>query len=141
MIGRTLAHYRIVGRIGAGGMGVVWRAVDEKLEREVAIKVLPLGEAGDEESQARLLREARLASRLNHPNICTVFEVGDADGVAYIAMELVPGRRLDEVIAGRPLPVETVVRLGSQIADALAAAHDQGVTITFAALRSRWTTP
>jgi TolB-like protein/Flp pilus assembly protein TadD len=127
VIGRTLAHYRIVGRIGAGGMGVVWRAVDEKLEREVAIKVLPLGEAGDEESRARLLREARLASRLNHPNICTVFEVGDADGLTYIAMELVPGRRLDEVIAGRALPVEMVVRLGSQIADALAAAHDQGV--------------
>ena len=127
MIGRTLAHYRIVGQLGAGGMGVVWRAFDTRLEREVAIKLLPPDAASDVVSRARLLREARLASRLNHPNICTIFEVGEADDVAYLAMELVEGRRLDEVIAGRPLPVESVLRYGVQIADALAAAHAQGV--------------
>ena len=127
MIGRTIAHYRIVGPLGAGGMGIVWRAVDTKLEREVALKTLPDDVARDATARAFLLREARLASALNHPHICTIHEVGDADGAAYIAMELVEGHRLDTIVGTRGLPPETVVRYGTQIADALAYAHEHGI--------------
>jgi len=92
MIGRQLAHFRLVEKIGEGGMGVVYKAHDERLDRDVAIKVLPAENLGDPASRSRLLREARTASKLNHPNICTIHEVGEAEGQAFIAMELVEGK-------------------------------------------------
>lgn len=126
MVGETLGHYRIGARLGAGGMGVVYRAQDEKLHRTVAIKVVGGGKVRPDE-RMRLLDEARAASHLTHPNICTVYEVGEANGHAFIAMEFVDGRLLSEMIPQGGLPSETIVRLGAQIADALAHAHDRGV--------------
>ncbi len=128
MIGETFGHYVIDARLGAGGMGVVYRAHDTRLQRTVAIKVI--GESGTGSSaaeHARLLDEARAVSALNHPNICTVFEVGEVDGRAFIAMEYVEGQPLGQSVPHGGLPVETVVRYGTQIADALAHAHARGV--------------
>ena len=127
MIGQTLGHYRIVEKIGAGGMGEVYRAHDETLDRDVALKVLPAASLGDDTARTRLLREARSAAALNHPHICTVHEVGEADGQAYIAMEYVEGQTLSELVPGDGLGVETAVRYGTQIAAALAHAHERGV--------------
>ena len=125
--GDRLGPYEIVAFIGAGGMGEVWRARDTRLEREVALKVLPAKTVADPTARARLLREARLASQLNHPNVCTIHEVGETDGRAYIAMELVEGRSLASMLAGGGLPAEQVLKLGLQLADALAHAHERGV--------------
>ncbi len=108
-------------------MGEVWRARDTRLERDVALKVLPAEALADETARARLVREARLASKLNHPHICTIHEVGDAEGQTYIAMELVEGQPLDARVAAGPLPVDEVLRYGQQMADALAHAHARGV--------------
>ena len=127
MVGRTLAHYVILEKIGAGGMGVVYRARDTQLERSVALKVVGEQTHVDETARARLLREARTASALNHPNICTIYEAGVADGETYIAMELVEGQPLSAMIATHGLPVEMTIRYGVQIADALAHAHERGV--------------
>jgi serine/threonine-protein kinase len=127
MIGEMLGHYRIVEKIGAGGMGEVYRATDTKLGRDVALKVLPTAALADKAAQVRLLQEARTASALNHPHICTVFEVSEADGVGYIAMEFVEGWALSDVIPGDGLPAEMAVRYGAQIADALEHAHQRGV--------------
>jgi len=127
MIGERLGHFRIVEKIGAGGMGVVYRAHDEQLDRDVAIKVLPAGSFRDPSARARLLREARTASKLNHPHICTIHEVGEADGQAYIAMELVEGQTLSARLAGGALPLEQVLRYGLQLADAVAHAHERGI--------------
>jgi serine/threonine-protein kinase len=127
MVGEMLGHYRIVEKIGAGGMGEVYRATDTRLRRDVALKVLPAAVVADKAAQARLLQEARTASALNHPHICTIFEVGEADGLAYIAMEFVEGRPLSEAIPREGLPAEMVVRYGAQIADALEHAHQRGV--------------
>jgi TolB-like protein/Tfp pilus assembly protein PilF/predicted Ser/Thr protein kinase len=127
MIGKTLGHYRIMEKLGEGGMGVVFRAHDEQLDRDVALKVLPAATLADESARARLLREARAAAALNHPNICTIHEVGEADGQAYIAMEYVKGQPLSELVASQPLPVEEVLRYGQQIAGALGHAHQQGI--------------
>jgi TolB-like protein/tRNA A-37 threonylcarbamoyl transferase component Bud32 len=127
MIGQRLAHFRIVEKIGAGGMGEVYKAHDEQLDRDVAIKVLPAGSFRDPAARARLLREARTASKLNHPHICTIHEVGEADGQAYIAMELVEGQPLSARLAGGALPPEQVLRYGLQLADALAHAHQRGI--------------
>jgi serine/threonine-protein kinase len=127
MIGETLGHYRIVEKIGAGGMGEVYRATDTNLGRDVALKVLPAAAVDDETARARLLQEARTASVLNHPHICTVFEVGEADGLAYIAMEFVEGRPLGDAIPPEGLPAWIVARYGAQIADALEHAHQRGV--------------
>ncbi len=126
-IGATIASYRIVGLIGAGGMGEVYRAHDARLERDVAIKVVPAGVVRDHEGQRRLLREARLASQLNHPHICTIHEVGEADERPFIAMELIDGQSLSARIAGGPLPVSDVLRYAVQLADALAHAHERGI--------------
>ena len=120
-------HYRLLGRLGEGGMGVVHHARDERLGREVALKLLPPGLAGDERARARLVAEARAASALNHPHVLTIYEVGEEGGRVYIAMEYVPGRPLAELIPAGGLPAETVVRYGAQIADALAHAHERGV--------------
>jgi TolB-like protein/tRNA A-37 threonylcarbamoyl transferase component Bud32/Flp pilus assembly protein TadD len=127
MIRQTLGHYRIESKLGEGGMGVVYRAHDEQLDRDVAIKVLPAGSFRDATARARLLREARTASKLNHPHICTIHEVGEADGQAYIAMELVEGQPLSARLAGGALPIEQVLRYGLQLADAVAHAHQRGI--------------
>jgi serine/threonine-protein kinase len=127
MIGQTLGHYRIEARLGEGGMGVVYRARDTQLERTVALKLLGKRVPADDAARARLLREARSASALNHPNICTIYEVGEAGGEVYIAMEYVEGRPLSAVIPSRGLPTEQVLRYGTQMADALAHAHERGV--------------
>src|SRR5262245_22406408 len=126
MIGQTLGHYRIDAPLGAGGMGVVYRAYDTKLERTVAVKLV--GERASDEATAheRLLREARTASALNHPNVCTIHEVGEADGQVYVVMEHVQGRPLSALLP-EAQPPEAVVRYGIQIADALAHAHQHGI--------------
>lgn len=127
MIGRLLGHYRILGPLGSGGMGVVYRARDERLERDVAVKVLPDEMLADATARARLLREARMASALNHPGICTIYEVGEEGPRVFIAMELVEGRSLSDRIGGKALPVADVLRYGIQIADALDHAHRRDV--------------
>ena len=126
MTGNRLAHYQILEKLGEGGMGAVYRAEDTKLERIVAVKVIGEGMAGDATARARLIREAKTASALNHPNICTIYEVGEAEGQTYIAMEYVEGRPLS-AMAAEGLPADAVVRYGVQIADALAHAHEKGV--------------
>ena len=125
MIGTTVGRYRIESVLGAGGMGVVYRGYDTELGRPVAIKVL--ASDGNQDTRRRLLREARSASALNHPHICTVHEVGEAEGRAFLVMELVDGRVLRDMIPAQGLPTDTVIRYGSQIAAALAHAHDHGV--------------
>ena len=125
--GVTFSHYRIVEKLGMGGMGEVYRAHDTRLGRDVAIKVLRPGDAADEAYRHRLVREARTASQLNHPHICTIHEVGEADGLVYMAMEWVEGRPLNTLVEPRGLPVDAVVRYGMQMADALAYAHERRV--------------
>ena len=125
--GTRLGPYQLGDLLGAGGMGEVYGARDTRLERDVAIKVLPHDAVADEGARHRLMREARLAARLNHPHICTIYDVGESDGLAYIAMERIEGRPLDALIGTRGLPVESVIRCGTQIAEALAFAHDHGV--------------
>jgi Tol biopolymer transport system component/tRNA A-37 threonylcarbamoyl transferase component Bud32 len=127
MVGGTLAHYAVLDTIGAGGMGVVYRARDEKLQREVALKVLPPHRMQDPVARARLLNEARAASALNHSNICTVFEVGESEGQSYIAMEAIEGRPLSALLTAHGLPTETVLHFGIQVAAALAHAHERGI--------------
>jgi len=127
MVGQTLLQYRILEEIGAGGMGVVYRARDERHRREVALKVLPTGASADETARKRLQQEALALSQLNHPNICTIYALGEVDAQTYIAMELVKGRPLMEMVRGKGLAAKTVVRYGAQIADALAHAHERGV--------------
>src|ERR1041385_7719847 len=123
MVGRTFAHYLILEKIGTGGMGIVYKAQDTQLGRPVALKVVGGHAEVGEKDRARLLREARTASALNHSNICTIYEAGEAERETYIAMELVEGRPLSSMIAPDGLPLETVIRYGTQLADALAHAH------------------
>jgi len=127
MIGKTLSHYRIVEKIGAGGMGEVYRAHDERLERDVALKVLPVGILADESARRRFRREALALSKLNHPNIETVHDFHNDKGVDYLVMEYIPGVTLSDKLADGPLPEKEIVRLGVQIADGLAAAHQEGL--------------
>jgi serine/threonine protein kinase len=123
MIGRQLSHFRILDRIGEGGMGVVYRAEDEKLQRVVALKVLPPERLADEERRLRFLREARTAAAVTHPNIAVIHEIDESDGVVFIAMELIEGKTLRAVIGGKPLALREALRLGVEIAGGLSAAH------------------
>src|SRR5262245_32421479 len=127
MIGKTLLHYRIISKLGAGGQGAVYEAINTKLERTVVVKVLPHELTANEISLARFEREAKLASSLDHPNICAIHDLAFADGVHFIIMQHVEGLNVRELVNGRPLELKSALSIAIQVCDALVAAHNQGI--------------
>ncbi len=127
MVGKTLRNYRITEKLGVGGQGTVYKATDLKLGRTVVIKVIPPELSAKEANLKRFEREARLASSLDHPNICTIYDLDVVDGVHFIAMQHVEGKNVRQLVAGRPLELRTTLLIGLQVSDALAAAHDRGI--------------
>ena len=127
MLGRTLSHYEITQELSRGGMGVVYRALDTKLDREVALKVLPPELMEDETRKRRFVQEAKAAAAIHHPNIATIHEIDEADGVHFIVMELIEGEKLTDLLARERLTPSRVLELVSEIAEGLSKAHDKGV--------------
>ena len=127
MIGETVSHYHIVGKLGGGGMGVVYEAEDTRLSRHVALKFIPEEMVHDKKSLDRFVREARAASQLNHPGICTIHDIDDNDGHPFIVMEKLEGVSLKERIRGKPMEIDEILDIGIQVADALAASHAKGI--------------